>query len=535
MAFFSRRTSHAALVLLVVVGWPDAARSQSPPSTSSQDSSRDAERPATSTFFGDTGLWYVPTAEVLASGRWSVSGYRRGTNYIQGYTNVGDFAATAAYGIADRVEVFGSFLLITRIDRDTQPLFIDDPSFGGIVERYPGVTTRWSGNNLGDLYLGAKVSLLSEFDQRPLALAVRGMVKLPTGEEEAGVSTGKMDTILDVIASREVARWVEVAGFAGYEFRGTATGFSLPTSAFRWGAGAGFPTRAPLRGFTEVSGVLPSEDFATITSASLVGADGSLPPTASQTEKLVRLTFGVTYQAANGFFVGAGLSRNLPSETRDAARSSQDSFLDYTDWQLRIGYHPGQRGRVLPPRQAERPAAPLPVVIARAEPVPTPRAETVPTPRSEAVPPVAPPETFPLSQTVPMPQPIPPMAPLTFEDVYFDFDRSTALLPRARAVLDEAAAAMQQDPGIRLMVEGYTCDVGQHDYNMALGAERALVVRDYLVARGVEADRLQMTSFGEGNARFENTREETRRMNRRVALVVLPEELVREDSAGGVR
>ncbi|HVH29945.1 MAG TPA: hypothetical protein VM818_24520, partial [Vicinamibacterales bacterium] len=42
-------------------------------------------RPATTTFLGDTGLWFVPTAEVLARGKWSGTGYRRGTNYIQGY------------------------------------------------------------------------------------------------------------------------------------------------------------------------------------------------------------------------------------------------------------------------------------------------------------------------------------------------------------------------------------------------------------------------------------------------------------------
>src|SRR5262245_56450538 len=80
-------------------------------------------RPATTTFFGDTGLWFVPTAEVLPAGKFSVSGYRRGTNYIQGYTNVADFAGTFAFGIANRAEVFGSFLVDTRIDRDLRPLF----------------------------------------------------------------------------------------------------------------------------------------------------------------------------------------------------------------------------------------------------------------------------------------------------------------------------------------------------------------------------------------------------------------------------
>src|SRR6476659_8005927 len=88
----------------------------------------DTTRPATTTFLGDTGLWYVPTAEVLAHGKWSASGYRRGTNYIQGFSNVGDFAGTFAVGIRNRAEVFGSFLFDTRVDRDLRPIFTPDSS-----------------------------------------------------------------------------------------------------------------------------------------------------------------------------------------------------------------------------------------------------------------------------------------------------------------------------------------------------------------------------------------------------------------------
>src|SRR5919201_1866547 len=141
---------------------------QNPPTTQTQSSSTstaDETRPATTTFFGDTGLWFVPTAEVLPSGKWSVSGYRRGTNWIQGYTNVGDFAGTFGIGIKDRAEIFGSFLFDTRIDRDPKPLFVQDPSFGGIVDRYPQVNQHWTGDNVGDLFLGAKVNLWSEYQQ----------------------------------------------------------------------------------------------------------------------------------------------------------------------------------------------------------------------------------------------------------------------------------------------------------------------------------------------------------------------------------
>src|SRR5689334_9244637 len=147
---------------------------------SSSGTSTDETRPATTTFFGDTGLWFVPTAEVLAHGKWSASGYRRGTNYIQGFTNVGDFAGTVAAGLGNRAEIFGSFLFDTRIDRDLRPLFNSDPKVGGIVDRYPRVNTGWTNNNVGDLYVGGKYNFMSQADNKPAAMAVRAIVKLPT-------------------------------------------------------------------------------------------------------------------------------------------------------------------------------------------------------------------------------------------------------------------------------------------------------------------------------------------------------------------
>src|SRR5882762_852088 len=212
---------------------------QSSTATQTQSSSTattDETRPATTTFFGDTGLWFVPTAEVLPHGKWSVSGYRRGTNYIQGYTNIGDFAGTFAVGIKDRAEIFGSFLVDTRIDRDVRPLFVNDPTYGGFIDRYPRVNTSWTGDHLGDFYLGAKVNLLSEWQQKPAALAVRGIVKLPTADKDVGNGTGKADFLVDLIVSKEVNKLAEVSGYAGYEVRGSPDGFSIPGGAFRWGA-----------------------------------------------------------------------------------------------------------------------------------------------------------------------------------------------------------------------------------------------------------------------------------------------------------
>ena len=534
----------------------------------SAPSSETATRPATTTFFGDTGLWYVPTGEVLANGAWSVSGYRRGTNWIQGYTNVADFAGTFAVGIKDRAEIFGSFLVDTRIDRDIRPMFVNDPSFGGIIDRYPLVNRQWTGDNVGDFYLGAKINLWSESRQNPAAIAIRGIAKVPTGKQDAGVSTGKPDLALDVIVSKEAAKLVDVSGYGGYEFRGSADGIDAPTGAFRWGTGVAFPSRKMLRVSAELNGQIPSKDVVTITGTSIVGTDLSRAPVTSATENLTRATLGLTFQAKNGFFAGGGVSWNVPTRGRSSAYTDDPDVMgDYYDVQFRIGYHPGVRVYKAPiPEQPPLPRVEQPpthtlTVKAACDPCtvevggnstvtatvqdsiscavtyrwsapsgtlaqPAERATRWTTGTQAGTVPVTITVTCPTdnktaSDTVNILVTAPP-APkrrYVFEDVYFDFDRYT-LRPEATRVLDEAIAAMRDDPTLKLEIEGHTCNIGTAEYNLALGDRRATSVRDYLANRGINADRLHTVSYGEERPKYDNAREETRRLNRRAALVV---------------
>src|SRR4029077_11457428 len=141
-----------------------------------------------------------------------------------------------------RAEVFGSFIFDTRIDRDVRPLFTSDPTFGGVIDRYPRVHDSWTGDHVGDFYVGAKVNLLSEYRQNPAAVAVRAIVKLPTADKDVGNGTGKADFAVDFIASKEAAKVVYWSGFAGYEFRGQPDGFDAASGAFRWGTGVSFPS-----------------------------------------------------------------------------------------------------------------------------------------------------------------------------------------------------------------------------------------------------------------------------------------------------
>jgi outer membrane protein OmpA-like peptidoglycan-associated protein len=113
----------------------------------------------------------------------------------------------------------------------------------------------------------------------------------------------------------------------------------------------------------------------------------------------------------------------------------------------------------------------------------------------------------------------PPRREYTFEDVHFDFDRFT-LRPDALQILDEAVTAMRENPELRLEIEGHTCNIGTAEYNLALGERRAQAVRDYLTSRNIDPNRLRIVSYGEERPKFDNDREETRRLNRRAALVV---------------
>lgn len=105
-----------------------------------------------------------------------------------------------------------------------------------------------------------------------------------------------------------------------------------------------------------------------------------------------------------------------------------------------------------------------------------------------------------------------------FEDVHFDRDRS-AIRREDMDILRAAVVALKADPSLVVNIEGYTCNLGTTAYNFALGIRRANAVKDYLASEGISADRLHTVSRGEEHAKHDNSREETRRLNRRVALV----------------
>src|ERR1700730_2370862 len=79
--------------------------------------------------------------------------------------------------------------------------------------------------------------------------------------------------------------------------------------------------------------------------------------------------------------------------------------------------------------------------------------------------------------------------------VFFETD-STELTPQARTTLDKQAQWLSNYGQYAFTVEGHADERGTREYNIALGARRAQTVREYLVSRGVSAQRMRTISYG---------------------------------------
>ncbi|WP_165873539.1 TolC family outer membrane protein [Parasulfuritortus cantonensis] len=103
--------------------------------------------------------------------------------------------------------------------------------------------------------------------------------------------------------------------------------------------------------------------------------------------------------------------------------------------------------------------------------------------------------------------------------VHFDYNKTT-LRPDSYPVLDQAAARMLENPEIQVEVAGHTDYNNTYTFNQHLSEARAKVVMDYLVSKGVAADRIYAVGYGETQPIADNTTEEGQARNRRVEMRV---------------
>ena len=98
---------------------------------------------------------------------------------------------------------------------------------------------------------------------------------------------------------------------------------------------------------------------------------------------------------------------------------------------------------------------------------------------------------------------------------------SARLTPASLTILDEVAETLRKNPDVRVEVAGHTDDRGRRDFNVKLSRQRAEAVRDYLVNKGIAADRLSARGYGPDQPAADNASAEGRAMNRRVELKIL--------------
>jgi peptidoglycan-associated lipoprotein len=166
---------------------------------------------------------------------------------------------------------------------------------------------------------------------------------------------------------------------------------------------------------------------------------------------------------------------------------------------------------------AKRPvAAPTPVAAPAPAPAPPP-----PAPAPAPAAPAPPPPVVAAPPPAPAPRPAPKeyMANDNLKPIHFDFDKSN-IRPADAKTLDASAKWLAANPNQIVLIEGHCDERGTEQYNLALGDRRAKSAMNYLVAQGVQSDRITLVSFGEERPLCKDHNEACWSQNRRDMFLV---------------
>ncbi len=101
--------------------------------------------------------------------------------------------------------------------------------------------------------------------------------------------------------------------------------------------------------------------------------------------------------------------------------------------------------------------------------------------------------------------------------VYFDYDKSN-LTAKSIQALKGVSDLMKRNQKISISIEGHADERGTREYNLALGQRRAESVASYLIANGVNRNRLITKSYGEERPLSLGSNDTAWSKNRRVEI-----------------
>ncbi len=103
--------------------------------------------------------------------------------------------------------------------------------------------------------------------------------------------------------------------------------------------------------------------------------------------------------------------------------------------------------------------------------------------------------------------------------VFFGYNQYD-LTTEGRTMVEHQAQWLKNYPNVNIMIEGHADERGTREYNLALGEKRAMTVRNYLIANGVEPARIQTISYGKERPAVLGSDEASWAQNRRGVVVV---------------
>jgi outer membrane protein OmpA-like peptidoglycan-associated protein len=442
---------------------------------------------------GETGLFNVITADTLRRGDWSFGVYYQNWDLeaarapfdipsARAHKNMGydlyRLNASVGYGVTDNWEVTASlpFDRLTGHGGDRNG-FINGYYYQG----------KFSDSGMGDLHLATKWSFGPSSAASKLAVSL--FADLPTGDSNSGISSGATNF------------------GAGLHY--TASQFTVGGSytlvGDRSADDSNFPFLAPdstklpneLRleaGFNHPIGFWRTTNWISEVSTTWYSGGDVKPPAP------IFLVTGLRHWLGDsGWSLNAGVRWNAAKFSRDH-KECRVTELDDCGLAGLVGitFAPLHLAAVAPPPP---PPAPLPEAPPPPPPAPTP---------------VAPPEPPPVT---------PPHVPTELRTDEIHFESGSARLTNiAKAILDDVALRMKQEPTSTAIVIGYNDDKENTGPNHDLDRRRAEAVRDYLVSRhGIDPSRITVEGRDAREPIGDNTTAEGRLRNRRVVIrLMLP-------------
>ncbi|MBK7408545.1 MAG: OmpA family protein [Saprospirales bacterium] len=108
---------------------------------------------------------------------------------------------------------------------------------------------------------------------------------------------------------------------------------------------------------------------------------------------------------------------------------------------------------------------------------------------------------------------------IVLKNVFFE-SGSALLLPESKGELEKLRNLLEENPGLRIQINGHTDNVGSEADNQSLSEQRAKAVYSYLADKGIDRLRLRFKGFGESRPVDTNETEEGRQHNRRTEFTV---------------